>query len=58
MQPRWDKPETDLPPVLVCPVCRKPMRIAAIDAGHGVERVRFICQTCGTEQTQNNHLIS
>lgn len=39
---------------LICPKCLNPMRIRTAAAADGRETVRFRCEKCGIEATQDN----
>jgi len=41
------------PPVWICPICQKLMRIATIEVANGEERTKLACATCGTQATQS-----
>jgi hypothetical protein len=45
------------PRLLACPDCFKLMRITFIEADDNRERIKFICDNCGTEEILTNSLI-
>jgi hypothetical protein len=45
---QFDAPSA--PQVLTCPDCFKPMRIVFIEEDDGRERIKFVCDDCGTEE--------
>jgi len=44
------------PPLWICPIFQKLMRLEAIEVANGEERTKLACATCGTEATQSTML--
>lgn len=49
--PRPQYPPAHLP-LLTCPQCLRPMRIATMEIADGREHITFICDQCKNEATQ------
>jgi protein-arginine kinase activator protein McsA len=56
MQSYSNNPRQALSSALICPTCLKPMSIIAVDARRGQQSMRFICETCRTEETHSNDI--
>jgi hypothetical protein len=51
--PRKIDPPYTLQTLLTCPDCFKLMRITTIEADDGHDRIKFVCDDCGTEEILN-----
>jgi hypothetical protein len=53
-RPRQAEP----PPIWICRICQKLMRIRTIEVSNGEEQTKLACAACGTEATQTKKVLS